>query len=96
MKIPRKYLGQYVEIEWLDPFQDTYDVIRGDFPKGRASLGRWKERGVLVDITDGVLVVQHSICKLGEQESWHATHTVEDLVTSIKALQEVSEDTLNG
>lgn len=96
MKVPRKFLGQYVEVEWVDPFQDTYDVIRGDFPKGRDSLGKWKERGVLVDITEGVLIIQHSVCKLAEQESWHVTHTVEDLVTSIRALQEVPEESLSG
>jgi hypothetical protein len=63
MKIPRKLIGRYVEITWMDPTSQRKHIHES--PVGRATLGTWKERGVIVDITetDGVTVVkiEHSV-----------------------------------
>ena len=58
MKVGRQYLGKMVELQWTDP-----NFGRGDLDKllrGRAALATWRERGVVYDITDGVVLVAHS------------------------------------
>ncbi len=87
MKVPRKLLNQYVEVEWLDPVQCT--VSAHEMIKGRAQLGVWHERGVLIDITDGILIVEHSHCKTTDDEKLHATWIPEELVSRIRIFTEV-------
>lgn len=58
MKIPRSLLGKLVEIQWQDPCFTSRPIKES--PVGRASLATWLERGVIIDITDGVIKVEHS------------------------------------
>lgn len=58
MKISRQLLGKLVELTWKDPCEDRVKCHLPnleDLPKGRAALATWKERGVIDDITDGVV-----------------------------------------
>ncbi len=87
MKVPRKLLGQYVEVEWLDPTQCT--VAISEMIKGRGQLGIWRERGILIDMTDGILIIEHSHCKTTDDEKIHATWVPEELVSRIKIFAEV-------
>ncbi len=58
MRVGRHYLGKYVEVVWMDPNYDRVDADK--ILKGRAALATWKERGVIYDITDGIVLVAHS------------------------------------
>lgn len=89
MKVPRRLVGQYVEVEWLDPVQHTVRV--SEILKGRAQLGVWLERGVLIDITEGVLIIEHSHCRMSDDENIHATWVPEELVVRICAFREIAD-----
>lgn len=84
MKVSRKLIGSHVEVLWKDPNSETVDVVDGRFPCGNAALARWKERGVLIDITDGVLTIQHSVCEAtNAYPRYHCTWVPEELVLMI-------------
>lgn len=54
MKIGSKYLGKEVRITWRDPVSsERLDIAKAR--KGRAALASWVERGIIDDITDGVV-----------------------------------------
>ncbi len=58
MKIGKQYIGRMVEFQWMDPNfgkGELHTLLRG-----RAALATWVERGVIVDITDGVVLIAHS------------------------------------
>ena len=59
MKIGRQYLGKYVEFVWRDPIGGER-VEKDKAPRGLAALAAWKERGVIDDITEGVVRIAHS------------------------------------
>ena len=62
MKISRQYVGKLVEIVWMDP---TFTRIEfRDMRKGRAALSTWREYGVILDVTDGVVLVGHSAASM--------------------------------
>jgi hypothetical protein len=48
-----------VEIQWMDPCWQRVSLVES--PKGRAALATWVERGVIYDVTDGVVIIQHSL-----------------------------------
>lgn len=84
MRINKKFIGQFVEVSWKDPSSDTVDVIEGQFPRGNSALAGWKERGVLIDLTDGVLTIQHSVCEIPNGwPRYHCTWVPEELVIAI-------------
>jgi len=59
VNIPKRLIGRVVSIQWADP-----NNARGPIEtlkKGRASLATWTEYGVLFDITDGVVMIAHSL-----------------------------------
>lgn len=58
MKITRAMIGKYVEIQWMDPCFNSRPIENS--PVGRAALATWQERGVIVDITDGIIKIEHS------------------------------------
>jgi len=64
MKISRSIIGKYVEMIWRDPMGAvklrSYLPDRSDLPKGTASLASWKERGVVDDLTEGIVRIVHS------------------------------------
>ena len=59
MRIAKHYLGQIVELKWIDP--TTNRVAVSKLPKGHAVLASWTEYGKVFDITDGVVIIAHSI-----------------------------------
>ena len=59
MNISKRYLGKYVELQWADPCFNKIGI--SESPRGRAALATWIERGVIVDITDGVVKIEHSV-----------------------------------
>lgn len=62
MKIGRQYVGKLVEIVWQDP---TFTRIEfRDMRKGRAALSTWKEYGIILDVTDGVVLIGHSAASM--------------------------------
>ena len=64
VKIPKSYLGKYVEVVWRDPGSGNVKsrvAEKADLPRGISALATWKERGVLDDITEGVLRIIHSV-----------------------------------
>lgn len=101
MKIGRGYIGKYVELTWHDP---RFDRVAKDRPtsKGMAALSSWKERGVIDDLTDGVVRILHSEgTEPGETEPDEivATWVQEEIVTSIRVLvfeSEASEASPSG
>ena len=59
MNVPRKLLGSFVEITWRDP-----NYAKGDIStilRGRAALATWVEYGQVYDVTDGVVLLAHSL-----------------------------------
>ena len=58
MKVPKSYLGKLVEIQWADPnsWKGKLELMK----VGRAALATWKEYGIVMDITDGVVILSHS------------------------------------
>lgn len=58
MNVPKRLIGQLVEIHWKDP-----NSWRGDLDKtlkGRDALATWREVGWVYDITDGVVLLVHA------------------------------------
>jgi len=85
MRLSRSLLGKYIEITWSDPGDARNTLSDPTFkPRGRGCLATWKERGVLVDITDGVVTIEHShatgapLLKQPDEEC--VVYVVEDLI----------------
>lgn len=87
MKVGRQYLGKYVEMVWRDPGEARVNHAELGEPKGRGCLASWRERGVIVDVTDGIVVVEHSHATgaplLKQPDESVRTFVPEDLVESI-------------
>ena len=60
MRLPRSVIGQYVELVWRDPGM-LGRILLEKAPKGLDGLATWTERGVIDDITDGIVRLIHSI-----------------------------------
>lgn len=59
MRVGKQYLGKFVAVRWMDP---NYDRVDSDkLKKGREALATWVEYGVIHDITDGVVLIAHSM-----------------------------------
>lgn len=95
MKVPKSYMGKYVEIIWRDPNvrrAEMHEVL-----KGMDALATWSEYGVIQDITDGVILIVHSSArnvgtdpKVTDEISYTAVH--EALVEKIVVFEPRSED----
>ena len=107
MKVPRSYVGKYVELVWRDPvaaFRSRNPVagyperikLLGPDAVGLEALASWTERGLIVDVTDGIVKIEHSV---GEDPPLHSdrnrdtvcTWTHEALVESIRVFEPVGE-----
>lgn len=53
MKITKHYIGKEVRITWLDPCSQRVSLENA--MKGKAALAKWVERGIVDDLTDGVV-----------------------------------------
>jgi hypothetical protein len=60
MRVPRSYIGKQVELVWRDPRGVRVSCQIEQVLKGMAALATWKERGVIDDLTDGVVRIIHS------------------------------------
>jgi len=61
MKIGKHLLGKYVEFVWRDPNHARVEAKNYEtLPKGKEALAVWKERGIIDDLTDGVVRIEHS------------------------------------
>ena len=103
MKLPRTILGKVVEIVWRDPKWDrvkSHNPDRSDVPKGLQALARWREYGVVDDLTDGVARVVHSMGEgasrdpaATDADEFVCTWVPEALVESYKVFEAAREDT---
>lgn len=104
MRVGRQYLGKVCEVTWRDPKWDRVSSMdprgRSDIPRGMAALARWREYGVIDDITDGVLRIVHSAGDSTGRDSAHpdadefvCTWVPEVLVESIRVFAPVQEET---
>lgn len=91
MKVGRQYVGKYVEFVWRDPTAATAKTAVGSLEgleKGRSALAIWKERGVIIDLTEGVVVLEHSYgidppIGVKEYDEHTCTWVPEELIESI-------------
>ena len=98
MRIPRNLLGRLVELTWRDPVggvrHECHLPDRADLPRGRAALATWTERGVIDDITEGVIrLIQSEAVGPGKlaPDEFGCQWIPEDLVESIRAATFESE-----
>ena len=86
MRIAKHYLGQIVELKWIDP--TTNRVAVSKLPKGHAVLASWTEYGKVFDITDGVVIIAHSIGvePMDTDDEVCYTSIPEDVIESITIL----------
>ena len=56
MKVPIKYLGKLVEIQWRDP---KLDHAEGEIPGGWDSLAYQRDWGILAKLSKGVVTIIH-------------------------------------
>ena len=59
MRITARYLGKPVRLVWRDPIASCRMSL-DRVPKGAQALASWTEYGVVGDITDGIVRVDHS------------------------------------
>ena len=53
MKITKHHIGKEVRITWLDPCSERRSLEHA--PIGTKALAKWIERGVIDDVTEGVV-----------------------------------------
>ena len=53
MKIIKHHIGKEVRLTWLDPCSERVNFDKARV--GKAALAKWIERGVIDDVTDGVV-----------------------------------------
>ena len=92
MKITKHYVGKEVRITWLDPCSQRVDIANAR--KGKAALASWIERGVIDDVTAGVVrFIQSQAFSAGEA---HADEAVigwlpEDLIETCEIMEPIKE-----
>ena|SRR3972149_3872543 len=96
MKINRTYLGKYVELTWRDPGEARQSIPNyRDRPRGLGCLATWRERGIIIDITDGVVQLEHSHATgaplLKQDDEIVCTFVPEDLVESVVVYEPVKD-----
>ena len=63
VKLRRDHVGKLVELVWRDPCAahvKSHARDRSDIPRGLSVLATQRERGVIDDITDGVVRIVHT------------------------------------
>jgi hypothetical protein len=97
MNVSKRYIGKYVELQWMDVQFKKVEIHES--PKGRPALATWLERGVIVDVSDGVVKIEHSVAAMAGQPvtdpDEHAyTAIPESLIESITVFVPERLDTL--
>lgn len=95
MRIPKQLLGKMVVLHWLDPTSRTEEIKTrdaSDLPRGEKGLTKRIERGLLDDLTDGVVRIRHWE-SLGEwnnePDEIYATWVQEDLIRDLVVYEPV-------
>lgn len=84
MRVGKQYLGQMVELQWSDP--SGARVMKHDLRSGLDALAHWKERGVIDDISDGVVrLLQSEATNAGgtEPNEFIVSYIPESIITDI-------------
>ena len=92
MKVGKQYLGKYVEITWKDPGSTRVKADKAR--RGLAALATWHERGIIDDITEGVVRIAHAdAAEPGEPlpDEFEYTWVPEELITNITIYEPVKE-----
>lgn len=80
-------LGNYIEVTWRDPIGVQRQPLEvANAMKGLSGLATWSERGIVDDMTDGVLRIVHSEGRepgSGKVDEISYTLVPEDLIISI-------------
>jgi hypothetical protein len=100
VKVGKHYLGKYVEVIWRDPGDARFSISPDEMapiPRGRGCLATWKERGIIADITDGVLSIVHSEALPapllpGQCREYVCTYVPEELVERIIVKEDAKEE----
>ena len=94
MKIGRQYVGKMVEFMWKDPNNNR--VTKARALRGLAALATWRERGVIDDITEGVVRIAHSEAagprNPAEPDEFVYSWVPEGLITEITVYEPVSQE----
>jgi len=61
VNVPKRLVGATVRVTWADP--NTWRGDIRDLVRGRAALATWREYGEVIDVTDGVVLLAHSIAQ---------------------------------
>ena len=100
MKIGRTYVGQEVRLTWSDTaFNHWNENSMGPLPKGRAALARQIERGMIDDVTEGVVRIVHTeTTHPGDSKpgAWSVTWVPEEVVTDIVVLSPRPQQPVEG
>lgn len=76
----------------MDP--GSYKSRLRDMPKGRDALATWREYGLVQDITDGVVIIAHSIGRDAQattDDEIHCSAVPEALIEKLTVYQPVLE-----
>lgn len=88
MNVPRRLLGKIVELTWTDPNYQRTEL--NELQRGRAALVTWREYGTIYDLTDGVVLLAHSLAGDPVDEI-SRTAIPETLIESLTVLEPVRE-----
>jgi len=97
MKIPKSYVGKEVRLTWLDPCSERTDLATAK--KGKIALAKWIERGVIDDLTDGVVrFIQSYAYSAGQSEPDEAVigWLPEDLIQTCELMEPLDENSNQG
>ena len=90
MKVGKAYLGQIVQLTWLDTAFNHINVNSQGLPlKGRASLARQREYGQIDDVTEVVVRLVHTeTTHPGDDKpgGWSITWIPEEVVVEVIVL----------
>lgn len=88
MNVPRRLLGKVVELTWCDPNYQREELV--ELKRGRSALITWREYGTIYDLTDGVVIIAHSLA--GDPVDEIARTAVpESLIETLTVLEPVRE-----
>jgi len=93
LKITRHHIGKEVRVTWVDPCSQR--VALETAKKGKAALAKWIERGVIDDVSDGVVrLIQSQAFSAGDAQPDEAIigWIPEDLIETCEIMAPVKED----
>lgn len=92
MKITKHYIGKECRVTWVDPCSQR--VTLETAKRGKAALAKWIERGIIDDVSDGVVrLIQSQAFSAGDREPDEAIigWIPEDLIETCELMEPVKE-----